>query len=927
MRELDNLKKKLEEEIQKNFLLQRELELTKQETRERNVEGLNDTYKSVIEAAEDIIFKTDLNGNFTYVNPAAEKSIGYGKNEMIGLHFLSLIRVDYQQKIFDAFQKQFKERASSTYTEFPVIKKDRSVIWVGQNVQLDYVGDWIIGFSAIARDITARKKSEEELNIVNSRFESIFNNLNLGLLLEDADRKIIMINQRFCELFQYTMSPDEMIGLDCKAGLDSMIDFFKNGKEQIAFFETCIENKVIVLAQEVLLSDGRIFECDYIPVFVGENYTGHLWKYRDITEQETAKKLLKQNEEKYRLIIQNMNLGLLVVDNSGVVVDVNPSFCDMTGFTTQELLGKRADSIFLTEGDEDVMQDAVNKRKLGESSAYEIRLKNKFGKNMWMLISGSPIFDAHNKIIGSIGIHLDITDRKQQMVELTEARLKAEQSAHSKEMFLANMSHEIRTPMNVIQGMARLLEEASLSQKQKEYLDAIQISSQHLLVIINDILDFSKIDLEKMELENAAFSLQPMLKNLILQFEIKAQEKNLVFEHTIDPEVTPVLIGDSVRLIQILNNLLGNSVKFTNEGKVAFQCTLLEDKAETQVLKFEITDTGIGIDEDKRELIFESFMQENPSINRQFGGTGLGLSISRKLVQLFGGKLEFQSVKGKGSVFSFSIELKKGSDVDFVYPIENKAVDLSILKDKFVLLAEDNHLNQFLATIILEKMGMKVTVANNGYEAIEAIIDKKFDVVLMDLQMPGIDGLAATYMIRNKLKSTIPIIALTANAIKGDKELCLNAGMNDYVSKPIDSIELGAKLASVLSGKSVIISQKSNTMEEDVPPYNLEKLRRDVGGDENFVKQMVQLFCELGEETIVNIDQAIAEKKYDLIKKYAHKIKASIDTLEIVELKSKVREIENEELLTESFVNKKVENFKVCLNFACLLLKKNELNK
>ena len=927
MTEIDRLTFLLEEEKKKNVLLLKELQQKKDELESLLNNSEYHTYRTVIESANDIIFKTDLKGNFTFVNPAAENKTGYLNNELIGMHFMTVIRDDHRNRIQQTYIDQYQSQLKTSYSEFPFISKSGDEIWVGQNVQPIFdTENSIIGFTAISRDITERIKSQEQLHLVNTRFESIVNNLDIGLVLENTNRKTIMANQRFCTLFNYEMDPNEMIGFDCFKYLENSEDFFLNVRKQIEIFNSFVDEKITKLAHQVSLSDGRFLECDYIPLFVDSIYSGHLWKYTDVSERINAQRILIQNEEKYRLIIQNMNLGLLVVDNDGIVVDSNPSFSDMTGYTSEELIGKSAAAIFIPESKEETLENIIDLRKKGISSAYELNLKNKSGENIWMLISGSPIFDANNNINGSIGIHLDITERKEQMIGLMLARKKAEELAYSKEIFLANMSHEIRTPMNAVIGMARLLEEMPMSAKQTAYIEAIKISSENLLVIINDILDFSKIDLGKLELEESNFNFFSFIRNIMIQFEVKAREKNLLFKNQIDSDISEFFVSDPGRLAQIISNLISNSIKFTHEGGVELNCVLIRESPESQVLRISVSDTGIGIEQENKELIFESFMQEHSSINRKYGGTGLGLSISRQLLKLFKSDMTVITEKGKGSAFSFEVELKKGF-LNSAIASSEKIIDTSVLKDKSVLLAEDNKTNQLLARVILEKFGIIVTIANNGYEAIELLLDNDYDIILMDLQMPLIDGLSATKIIRSKLRSNIPVIALTANAILGDKEKCIAAGMDDYISKPFDRNELAQKMLRLIIKKSSKLEPMAITNKYIDPIYDLNRLRAQASHDEAFVLKLLELFCELINETIQNIDEAIASKKLNLVKDYAHKIKASIDLLDITELKSKVREIEDPKNDTEKSYLMQIDYFKDSLRYVQLLLRKNELSK
>lgn len=850
-------------------------------------------FKHFIESASDIVYNTDANGYFIYVNPVTEKIMGYSKSELEKMHFLSLIHPEYKNWLLEKYTEQFQKKIPSTYYEFPVIRKNGEMIWLGQNVQLNMINQKVTGYSAFSREITDRIHSQEQLKMLNLHLSSIITNMNAGIKLEDTNRRVVLANDTFCKMFDYPYDAKDVVGMDCREAIIQIKDKFADGDKEILDIEMCIQHQEKKLGIEVLMQDGRILERDYIPIFLDGNYAGHLWKYTDVTERKKSQQQLIQSEEKYRRIIQNMNLGLLVVDENDVITDANPNFCKMTGYTKEQIMGWPSADIFLTQESKKIIEEASNLRKHGISNAYELPVKGKDGKDIWMLVSGSPVYDSNNHLIGSIGIHLDITERKKHEAELKEAQLKAEQSAHSKEIFLANMSHEIRTPMNAIIGMAKLLEGANLNQKEKSFLDAIKKSSNNLLVIINDILDFSKIDQGKLQLDNVPFSFSEIINNLMLQFEFMASEKNIFLDEEIDPMIQDIFIGDPTRLSQILINLIGNSIKFTNEGSVSLHCELEEQDDKSQKIKFTIRDTGIGIDKEKIETIFDSFIQEDNSISRKYGGTGLGLSISKQLISLFGGNLDVTSEKGKGSTFSFTINLDKGNEQDFI-DTHTQYIDQNILKGLKILLVEDNKMNQFLATTILEQYQIHVNVANNGEEAVNALLSSEsFDLILMDIQMPVMDGIEATGIIRGKLKVKAPIIALTANAIKGDKEKYLKAGMNDYVSKPFNQDELLGKISKLMSGKN--INQQFLINEENMKEYNLKKLLEQTFNNEEFAKKMVELFIETAEEAIMNINQALAENNITIVKSIAHKIKPSIDTLEVNSLKNLVREIEKTE--------------------------------
>ncbi len=380
---------------------------------------------------------------------------------------------------------------------------------------------------------------------------------------------------------------------------------------------------------------------------------------------------------------------------------------------------------------------------------------------------------------------------------IIKAKELAEQSVRAKELFLANMSHEIRTPMNAIIGMSDLLSHTSLTKEQQKYLEGIKTSGKNLLVLVNDILDFSKIDAGKFTLEEIGFRVNHVLRSVRSALQIKAEERGIDLDLDVAGIDRQVLIGDPYRLTQVLINLVNNAIKFTPEGKVTIVAKFKSETDKEVDILFEVIDTGIGVSKDKMELIFESFTQADDSVTRRYGGTGLGLAISRKLVELQGGSVGLKSELGVGSTFYFNIRYKKGEEEDLPLAVSKDTVDSISLKGMKIILVEDNRLNQFLVKSLMQKREIEIDIANNGLEGLQMIQKNEYDLVLMDIQMPIMDGIECTRKIRSELpkeKRHVPIIALTANALKGDNEIYINAGMDDYLSKPFDANVLFAKI-------------------------------------------------------------------------------------------------------------------------------------
>ncbi|MFV8375752.1 response regulator [Flavobacterium sp. LB1P71] len=505
--------------------------------------------------------------------------------------------------------------------------------------------------------------------------------------------------------------------------------------------------------------------------------------------------------------------------------------------------------------------------------------------------------DEHNVPFRILSTIQDISEQKRIEKELIDAKDIAEQSVKIKEQFLTNMSHEIRTPMNGIIGFARILEGTNLDSDQKQSVEAIKRASKNLLVIINDILDFSKIDADKMTFEDVNFSLSKNINSVIELLSPISKEKKVKLLCEIDPEINNFLIGDPTRLSQILINLVGNALKFTEKGYVELIVSQEKESEFDTFIRFTIIDTGIGIPENKIDSIFESFNQASNETTRKFGGTGLGLTITRKLIELQGGMLTVESEVSKGSEFSFSLQYKKAQEGTIeAVKIVKEQLSSNFLKNIKILLVEDNELNQLLAIKVFEKWEKEIDIADNGKIAIDKIEKNDYDIILMDIQMPEMDGNEVTKHIRTNMgsKSNIPIIALTAHATLGEEKRSLESGMNDYLSKPFDFNVLLEKLhhnlMNVNNNKSFDLSEE----EEVEKLINFKYLNEFADGDTVFIEKMVSLFLHNAPLALEAIIEANEIDNIIVLKAEVHKLKSSISLLGITSASKCIDIIESE---------------------------------
>ena len=667
-----------------------------------------------------------------------------------------------------------------------------------------------------------------------------------------------------------------------------------------------------------------------------------------VARDVTAQKLLS----KYSLsLIEASRDPLFTINSEGKISDMNNASVKITHVSREKLIGTEFSKYFTEpEKAREGYQQVFAK---GFVEDYPLTMMD--GKLTDVLFNGSVYKDDRGKVLGAVVVARVITEQKRIEKELIEARVFAElateiaeeskskaesatkiaeNAVKTKQQFLSNMSHEIRTPMNAIIGFTKVVLKTDLTAKQKEYLTAIKMSGDALIVLINDILDLAKVDSGKMSFEAIPFKLELSISAMLHLFETKIQEKNLELVREYDKNIPEVLVGDPVRLHQIILNLVSNAVKFTTKGKITVNVRLVSENNEEATIEFSVSDTGIGIAENKLDHIFENFHQASSGTSRLYGGTGLGLAIVKQLVEPQGGTIHVESKVQEGSTFSFTLTFKKTNE-EVNLEIEPEEIDKEIRTIR-ILVVEDIPLNQLLMKTILDDLGFERDIAENGKIAIEKLKNNSYDIILMDLQMPEMNGFEATEYIRNTMKSKIPIIALTADVTTVDLTKCKAIGMNDYVSKPVNEKLLYHKIISLIKKPSSLTvktinnpnNQNSDNEDKKMKYINLNYLNKQTKSNPALMMEMITLYLKQTPSLIDTMKQSLQDKDWNSLQAAAHKMIPSFSImgihLDYENMAKKVNEYANTQIQTETIHDLVVQLENVCTQ-ACIELEE-ELN-
>lgn len=611
-----------------------------------------------------------------------------------------------------------------------------------------------------------------------------------------------------------------------------------------------------------------------------ENFLDSLSKDNDNPqEQKLIHRLsvlaLEKKLVKEKLLLRHSTIGDMNDQTSIANPRARKISNEITNITAQIYEKRRLDMVNLSKQSEEMGQKA---------RSYDISLLG------LLILSG-----------GFVGFHILRQFRRQRSLieELNVAEKKASVAAQTKENFLANMSHEIRTPLSGILGFTNLLQKRDLDKTSEEFVSSIQRSGENLMAIINDILDLSKIEAGMMRITSGTFSINGLVNSVETFFVERAKEKGLTISSTIDVSIPDTLNGDATRLTQILVNLIGNAIKFTHQGNIIIEIYNKQQTEKEVVIGFKISDTGIGIDKDKLKEVFERFNQGEDSTTRNYGGTGLGLSIVKSLIVLQNGDIEVTSEQGKGTTFHFQIPYQISEEQLSIHP----KVDTQYFKDHSntplkILVVDDNEINQSLMKHLLSQWNINFDIVSNGLEAVDHLRNNDCDLVLMDIQMPQMDGYAATQKIREELKLNLPIIAMTAHALAGEREKCMSRGMNEYISKPIKEEEL-FKLISNFGLKE---ADKTETKTEEITPVyefiDLTYMKSISNGDRDFERTVTQQFSDKVPAHLQELKSAYENKDFKITKLRAHDLKSSVaimGLLPLLEENLNILELTNDE--------------------------------
>jgi len=764
-------------------------DISERKAAEDNLIKSENKFRTLTELALIAIFIYREN-KFIYVNKYSEDMTGYTSEELLAMDFLDIIHPDYKDFVKERSEARQTENDVPTRSELKIIKKTGKELWVDVTAELiEFEGEPAV--LGTATDVTVKKEAEDIVIKTRDALRAVIEASPLAIYDLDLKGDVMSIwNDAAEKMFGW--KEDEVLGKPLPFITKEMKGDFDVMMNKILSGET-----ITGLERQRARKDGSLIDISIVAAPLHDkagNVNGMMAVISDITEKKKAEeRLLLLNSA-----IENANEIIIVTDVEPIehygpkIIYVNDAFTNVTGYKKEEVIDENMKILQGEKTDKNTLEYIRSKLDAKETFHAELINYKKDGKEFWIEIDSHPITDENGEVTHWIAIERDVTERKLAEEELVRAKESAEVANRAKSEFLAVMSHEIRTPLNAIIGYSSLLLNTNLDDEQTEFLETIQSSGQSLTEIISEVLDYSKIESGKMEHDIKNFDLIEHLEEIFNIVALKAEEKFLELFYEFEEDIPRDYTGEISFIRQILLNLINNAIKFTNEGHIKISVeSRYREKAKKWELKFAVKDTGIGIPAEKMNKLFKPFSQVDSSTTRVYGGTGLGLAISDRLCKLLGGKMWVESKVNKGSTFYFTVKVKPYIAEDIFKTKTNVKIDTKNIPGKNIkiILAEDNLINQKVICKIIEKMGYDVKVVSDGTELINVLKTEEHDLVIMDLQMPIMNGLDATRKIRKgecgEKNKNVYIIALTAHAMNEDRAACFEVGMNDYLSKPI----------------------------------------------------------------------------------------------------------------------------------------------
>jgi len=839
--------------------------------------------QQAVEQSPVSIVITDCAGNIEYVNHRFIQLTGYSYNEAIGQNPRILKSGETSD---DIYRQMWKTITAGDEWHGDIVNKKKNGEFYWESATLSPIKNAagkITHYLGVKEDITERKQAEEALLATKRFFKATIDGLSAHICVLDAQGIIVITNRAWKTFAAENNGPEETCGIGanylgaCKARSE---DEKAEIEEIAAGIRGVIDGSQPEFVKEYPChsSDAeRWFICRVNPFSVsGDTYA--VISHENISVRKKAEEALKEQGHLLQVIVDTMPAGVARIGHDLHYLLVNRRYEEWAGKAMGSVVGHHVREV-IGEDAWEITRPNIEQVLAGQGATFVHQRPTADGGSRWLQISHVPFIDSAGKSSSYISHITDITAIKEAEENLNLAKERAESASRAKSQFLANMSHEIRTPMNGVIGMTDILLNTELDQQQREFANMIRSAGKSLLQLIDDILDLSKIEALKIELEHRPFDLGAEMSKIIDLLSIQANEKRLELSLCIDQDVPLLLRGDASRLRQILTNLTGNAIKFTSRGSVALGIQLEHSYEQYAWLRFSVIDSGIGIPAEKLESIFESFSQADESTTRKYGGSGLGLTISKQLVELMGGNIGVESIESFGSKFWFTIMLDKQSAEESLArttparPMRHLPSDATARRNCRILLAEDDPVNQAVAREFLTQLSYSVDIVGNGSEALRLLAVHDYHLVLMDCQMPEMDGMEATAVIRDPgshvCNHQVPIIALTAYALKGDRERFLAAGMDDYLTKPLDLDSLDAVLGKWLTAPAI---NRPRIFDE-------AGLLKRLQGNETLARKIAKLFVDKAPRYLAALQEHLDAGDQLGVQHQAHRLKGAAATL------------------------------------------------